>query len=500
MWPMGYDLKINNQAKLGLHHKQNQLLMMLPKMQQAIAFLQAPVQELSTLIQVEMEQNPLIEPDEDIQDEEVEKLQKEEEEQVESSDASENQEVAFDDHDFEVMKQLNEEYQDHFAQSGLTSQRTKEDDEYRSFLENSICEEATLSSFLSRQVKENIEDEQEQNLAEIIIGSLDDRGFLATPLEELAALLHVPLDRLEKVLSIIQGFEPWGVGAHDLRESFLIQLRIKNRQNTLAYKILSDHYDDFLSNRLPQIQKALHCSLEEIQEAIEQDIVKLDLRPGAWFVNAKAAYIVPDAILHEDEGNITVELHRESQPSLRVSQRYFRMMEDPEASEETKDYVRHHLNSAKWLLRNIYQRNDTLMRVIESIAKYQKDFLTLPDGKIKPLIMKEIAEELKVHESTIARAVANKYVATPKGVLPLRHFFSNSYTTEQGEELSSDTVRQAIKKIIAEEDKTQPLSDEKISCELNKQGIPCARRTVAKYRQLLKIGNTHQRKKFTYTN
>ena len=493
---MGYDLRLNNQIKLGVNQKQNQLLMMLPKMQQAIAFLQAPVQELSTLIQVEMEQNPLIEQDEEPDDEDVAKLQKEEDEESESSDASESQEVAFDDHDFEVMKQLNEEYQDHFAQSGSGSQRTKEDDEYHSFLESSICEEVTLSSFLSGQVKENIEDQEDRKLAEIIIGSLDDRGFLATPLEELAALLHVPLENFEKVLTAIQGFEPSGVGAHDLRESFLIQLRLKKRQDTVAYKILSDHYEDFISNRLPQIQKALQCSIEEIQEAIENDIVKLDLRPGAWFVNSQAAYIVPDAILHEEDGKITIELHRDSQPGLRVSPRYFRMMEDPEASDETKDYVRQHLNSAKWLLRNIYQRNDTLMRVIESITEHQKEFLTISGGHIKPLIMKEIAEELKLHESTIARAVANKYVATSKGVLPLRHFFSNSYTTDQGDELSSDTVRQAIKKIIAEEDKTQPLSDEKISNELNRQGIPCARRTVAKYRQLLKIGNTHQRKKF----
>ena len=260
---------------------------------------------------------------------------------------------------------------------------------------------------------------------------------------------------------------------------------------------MRDHFDALLHNNIPEIQKITGASLEAIEEAIQQEIAHLDLRPGAWYLKQDVQFITPDISIVEDGEKLSIRVNDEYVPTLRINRKYLKMMDDPNLSADEKQYIKKNVLSAKWLSRNIYQRNETLYKIVETILDRQKEFFTEPDGKLNPMIMKEVSEEIDVHESTVARAVANKYVDTPRGTFPLRYFFTHSYVTNQGEELSSQTVKDAISILINKEDKKKPFSDEKISKVLKEQGIPCARRTVAKYRDQLNLGNAHQRRKYS---
>ncbi|NGX41799.1 MAG: hypothetical protein K940chlam7_00073, partial [Chlamydiae bacterium] len=347
-----------------------------------------------------------------------------------------------------------------------------------------------------QQAKETFEEQEDLEMAEEIIGNFDESGFLQTPLEEIALLNNFSEPHLKELLCEIQTFDPYGVGAATLQESLLIQLRCRQMQDTLAYKILEQHYEDLLHNRIPNIQKGLNVSVEAIQKAIEQEVSHLDLHPGTLYSKKIVQHIVPDVTLKLTEETIEVIINDEYLPTLRLNSRYMNMLNDRNLSKETKDFVRNKLVSAKWLLKNLDQRNETIHRIVMALAKWQRDFFLNPDGKLTPLTMKVLAEELDLHESTIARAVSNKYVDSPRGILLLRYFFSNAYTTAEGQNISSNTVRDALKTIVDEEDKKKPLSDEAISKLLQRRGIRCARRTVAKYRTGMNIGSAKQRKQY----
>jgi len=247
---------------------------------------------------------------------------------------------------------------------------------------------------------------------------------------------------------------------------------------------------------LPVIQKKLGCSFQDLQTAIEKDIAKLDLHPGTHYSSQPVQTIVPDVNIRLENEKLIIEVESDYIPNLKINHQYLHMLQDPEVSWDVKQFIKRHLFSARWLMRNLHQRYSTIERIVEVIANKQYDFFTNPEGKLLPLTMKIVAEELNLHESTIARTVSNKYLNSPKGIFALRAFFTTKYISNEGETLSSQTVKEAILRLIETEDKTHPLSDEKISVLLNKQGITCARRTVAKYRLAYQIGNTQQRKKF----
>lgn len=490
---MSYPISLKLQPKQAMALKQSQLLMMLPQMRQALTLLQMPIMELTPFLEAEMERNPLLE---------CEPQEKEEEEQIDEEEADGDslleKEMTFDERDFEVMKQLDEQWRESMADSMQEEdpQHASDQERRKSFAENSLSETPTLFGHLMKQAQESFADPKELALAEALIGHFDEHGFLHTNLEEIATLTQASVPELQKVLKEIQTFEPYGVGAHTVQESLLIQLLCLGKKNSFAYEIVESHYDDLLHNRIPKIQKELHCSYEEIKEAIDKHIAKLDLRPGAWYLHPINHSIIPDLLIRQENEEWIVETNDDSLPSLRLNQRYLRMLEDETLSIETKEFIRHHLMSAKWLVRNIYQRNDTLLRIGQYLVKKQKAFLGTPDGELLPLTMKEVAEELELHESTIARAVANKYVHTPRGLLSLRSFFTTAYSNSQGQEISANTVCEAIQELINTEDKKKPLSDEAISLKLKERGILCARRTVAKHRHNLNIGTAQQRKQF----
>lgn len=491
---MSYSLFMN------LKGKQTQNLIMSPHMQQAIQILQVPIMELSLAIEQEMEQNPLLEYSDDEVSDDIDTLQLEESIEEEPQDIEEvpDQEIDFDHNDLEVLKRLNEDFRDHFGESeSYCAQRTAEEEKQKLYKDSSIESTETLFGHLMQQARDTFSGEDELAAAEIIIGSFDESGFLGTPLSELAILAGLRLNVLETVLAEIQTFNPIGVGATSLKESLLIQLRENNKEQTLAYRIIESNYDDLIHNRIRSIVKDLKCTPEDIEREVRENIARLDLHPGTLYIAKNNQEITPDVSIHEDiDNNLVVIVNNDHIPSVRFNPQYLKMMEDPATPQETKDFIKQKISSAKWLFRNISKRNSTLERVSNSIAQRQKDFFTKHDGTLVPMTMKMIAEELELHESTIARTVANKYIDTDRGIFSMKYFFSNAYHSDEGEDVSSKTARDMLKKIIDGENKGSPLSDQDLSNILKERGLHCARRTVAKYRTEMQIGNAQQRRKY----
>jgi RNA polymerase sigma-54 factor len=477
--------------------KQIQRLIMTPQMQQALHLLQLPILELSTLVEMELEQNPVLESvnENEGEDLNIDALEADSSEESENLEQNPEKALRFDDQDFDVLKQMDEDFREHFSESTNFTQRNKEEEQRQAYMESSIVAETTLFNYLMKQAHDTFETDEELAIAEALIGNFDENGFLKVNLEEIALLTQIDIKKIQKVIVEIQDFEPFGVGAQNLQESLLIQLRCLAKKQTLAYKIVDQHYDDLLHNRIPTIQKGLKCSPEEIYEALERHISKLDLHPGVCYSHQIIQSIVPDVTLRLEKDELIVEVNDEAIPSLKINHRYLRMLDDETQTLETKDFIKNKIISAKWLLKNIYQRNETIQRIAESLAERQKEFFLNPEGKLVPLTMKTISEELGLHESTIARAVNSKYIETPRGLFSLRFFFTNAYLTNEGD-ISSKTVKQVLLEILEDEEKQKPLSDEAISNAIKARGIPCARRTVAKYRAELKIGNAQQRKRF----
>jgi RNA polymerase sigma-54 factor len=481
---MQQPISLDQQTKQS--QKQTQRLMMTPQMQQAIHLLQLPIMELAQVLEQELEQNPVLETIEEEEDEDS--LESESEEDPEK-------ELEFDENQLAILKQLDEDFRDLFAESGqFVPFRSADEEKKQAFLESLIQEKPSLFEHLMTQARERFNDPQELKIAEIIFGHLDPDGLLSTPLGEIAAFFSLDLAQIEKVYQIIQSFEPEGIGGRNIQEVLLTQLRLKGLQDSLAYKIIEQHYDDLLHNRLPVLQKAFKVSMAEVRKSIQEDIARLNLHPGMAYTQEEAQALVPDVRLRQEGEALFIEVNEERLLPLRLNRKYLKMLDDPSLSSETKEFIRSKVLSARWLMKNVHQRNDTLHRIAESIIQHQKAFLLASEGKLKPWVMKDLAEELGVHESTIARAVANKYIDTPKGILPFRYFFSNAYVDIKGNSCSSKTVRDLVKEIISREDAHHPVSDETISRRLRNLGIPCARRTVAKYRAFLGIGNTQQRR------
>ena len=346
------------------------------------------------------------------------------------------------------------------------------------------------------QAHETFSSKEELRLAEVIIGSLDERGFLVTPPVELATLAKVEISHVAAVLKAIQGFDPIGVAARSLQETLLIQLSAKGKEEEIAYTIVKDHFDDLLHNRISSIQRGLNKKIEVIQHAIDLEIAHLDFHPGSNFFTQNVNYIIPDAIVVEEDSSLIIEVNEETLPRLRVNRKYLRMLQQETITDEVRNFIHQHLLSAKWMLRSISQRGDTLHRILDYLIKTQREFIVNPQGLLKPMNMLEVAKELELHESTIARAVSNKYVSLPRGVTPLRSFFCPVYVKTDGTSISQHTVRNAIHKLIQEEDIENPYSDQEIAEKLSGAGITCARRTVAKHRGILKLGNAFQRRKY----
>ena len=458
-----------------------------PQLQQSLLILQTPLLELRNLVQQEMETNPVLE------------------ELPEESGANERSEAeaAADENfrnEFEKLASLDEEWRDYMAQSAGSNfdgrRASKDADEKRQFLFDSIPVQETLQQNLIAQLNQTVLSADDRKAAELIIGNIDDDGFLQSTTEEMALNSGIPQDDFERVLGLIQTFHPAGVGARDLRECLLMQLRRQGKEYSLEQGIVSEHMDDLGRHRFVEIARRMAISVEDVQKAAD-NIARLNPRPGQIFAAAPQNYVLPDVILEKVDGEYQISFNNEQIPHLRISNLYKDIIASGEAqSSDVKDYIRDKIRSGKFLIRSIHQRQQTIMNIAQQIVSRQLDFLEHGPSHLKPMTMAEVAETVGVHETTVSRAVSGKYMATPQGVFEMKYFFTGGYQTATGESLSNTSVKQAVLELVKHESGSAPLSDHEIVGILTERGIPIARRTVAKYRSELNILPSHMRRKY----
>jgi RNA polymerase sigma-54 factor len=352
----------------------------------------------------------------------------------------------------------------------------------------------TLADHLRSQLSVSLLSPEGREAAESIIGNLDENGYLSASLEEIAAMGNDRLETLEEALRMVQGLDPAGVAARNLRECMLLQLESMNAKGGVAWQIVSNHLRLVETRQFRELAKVMQRPAEHIETAV-QTIKRLNPRPGLRFSSAGARVVEPDVYITKDGDDYVIQMNDEEVPQLRLNAQYRRMLDrDNGATKEVRDYVRERYTSAIQLLKNIEQRKQTILKVCQAIVRRQMDFLADGLDMLKPMMIKDVAEEIGVHPSTVSRAVANKYAHTPQGVFELRYFFSEAVQGPSGGGTPLLLLKRRVKKMIEEEDATRPLTDEHITALLQAEGIDVTRRTVAKYREDMKIPSTHQRR------
>jgi len=467
-----------------MHQWQNFALQQVlsPQLQQSLLILQVPLLELHNLVQQEMETNPVLE-------ELPSELSPEERNGAESS-ADDNFKE-----EFEKLATLDEEWRDYMAQSGSYTGGSHEAKDKRQFFFDSIAVQETLQQHLMTQLNQTVLNASDRKTEELIIGNIDDNGFLQSTPEEMALSSGIAKEDFEKMLALIQSFYPPGVGARDLRDCLLIQLQREGKESSLECKIISEHMEDLGKRRFPEIARRMNISVEEVQKCAN-NIAQLNPRPGQAFAAAPQNYVLPDVTVEKVDGDYQIILNNEQIPHLRISNIYKDIIAQSDNGSEVKDYVRDKIRSGKFLIRSIHQRQQTISNIAQQIVSRQRDFLDHGSSHLKPMTMKEIADAVGVHETTVSRAVSGKYMATPQGVFEMKYFFTPGYQTATGESMSNTSVKEAILDLVKHEDGNAPLSDQEIVEILSDRGVPIARRTVAKYRTELNILPSNMRRKY----
>ena len=464
----------------GLSQTQNlsQQQVLAPQLQQSLQILQVPMLELRNLIQQEIETNPTIE---------IEQTEPTiEDKQREHEDFQE---------EFDRLAKLDEEWRDYMAQSSSYSGRSAEDEERRQFFFDSIVGEQTLQQHLLEQVQSSDLPLDDRQLAELIIGNVDDHGFLQATPEEMAANTGMDCAELQRVLDYVQSFHPVGVGSRDLRECLLIQLRRMGKEQSLEYRIVDRYLEDLGKRRFPEVARRLGTTAEQVQRAANF-IATLDPKPGQIFTPDPNNYVLPDVTVEKIGGEWTISLNGDQIPHLRISNTYKDLMSKDNNGSEVKDYIRDKIRSGKFLIKSIHQRQQTISNIAHEIVARQKEFLESGPRALKPMTMVQIADAVGVHETTVSRAISGKYMSTPHGVFEMKYFFTPGYQTAAGESMSNTSVKGAIAELVKAENPKNPLSDKEIVEILSKRGIPIARRTVAKYRNELNILPSNMRKRY----
>jgi RNA polymerase sigma-54 factor len=390
---------------------------------------------------------------------------------------------------------MDEEWRDYWAQARVTRDRSADDERYRHLME-SITVATTLQEHLLEQLRTATSDVMLLEQTEFLIGNLNEVGFLQTSLEDLSLSHAIPIDQLEAAKAMLIRFDPIGVGADDLRESLLIQMSRLGKKQSLAYRLVEQHLDDLAGKRYPLLARKLAVPVEQISRASDF-IGTLDPRPGSRFASVDNLYVTPDVIVERSGTEWLATMRNDDLPQLRISNAYKDMLADAGTNAEAREYIREKIKGGKFLIRSVHQRQATIQKIATEIIKHQPEFFEKGSAFLRPLTMSQIAVLVEVHETTVSRAIAGKYIATPHGVFDLRYFFTTGLETESGEDLSNTSVKNTIAEIIAGEPARKPLSDDKITTLLHERGIKVARRTVAKYREALNILPSHLRKSFS---
>ncbi len=459
---LGYDLTI----------EQTQKLVMTPELIQAIQILQFNAQELDTYVEEQLLTNPVLETAERSEPE----GDKPKEDEKEDPLAEYIKERGFDDISYRQ------------------SDYSKEDKGYS--YEQYVTSEVTLAEHLMFQLQFASNNKACRRIGKYVIESLDENGYLTMTKEEMADAIGTSLDNVQKVTKLIQSFDPLGVGAESLGSCLLIQLEHEGLRTEAFERLLTEYIEDLAANRLTVISKGLGISVQEVQEMA--DFIKgLDPRPGIQFASqAETRYIIPDVLVERVDGEYVVTMNDTSVPRLMISSYYEKVMAQAGQDNKLTEYLSDRMNSAIWLIKSIEQRKQTIMNVVKTIVNYQRDFFDYGNKYLKTLTLKQIAEELGIHESTVSRSINGKYMESPRGVFELKYFFSAGVVGETGEGISSNSVKSHIKEILDGEDPKAPYSDQVLVALLRERGIDISRRTIAKYRDEMNILSSSKRKRY----
>src|SRR5687768_15010551 len=471
-----------------LHTKLVQKLILTPSLQQAIKLLPMSTLELADLLNQEMVENPLLEevPTEELQPAE----QQAQNEKADAEKPTTDKNDQWDDADYEY-------FFGDYLDDGYKSRAPSEVKELPP-IENTLSSAGSLADHVMWQLSLQTEDESLRAIGAAIIGNLDDDGYLVASVEEIAAMGEWLVADVERALQHVQTFDPIGVAARDLQECLWLQIRHLGLEGTPSEKIVTEHLRLLQNHQVPEIARKLGMPIEELKQHIEI-IRNLDPKPGSRYNPSQSQYVIPDVYVVKVEDQYVAMLNEEGLPQLRISPVYRRLLDKSgqaggEEAGETRAYVKDKFRSALWLIKSVDQRNLSLHKVATSIINFQREFLDQGIEYLRPLVLRDVANDIGMHESTVSRVVNNKYMHTPQGVFEMKYFFHSGISSSYGESVSSVTIKQRIRKIIENEDPRKPLSDSKIVSILQKEGLMLARRTIAKYREELKIPTSNQRK------
>jgi RNA polymerase sigma-54 factor len=495
--------------------EQRQLLT--PRMIQSMEILQLPLMALEERIEQELQSNPVLELREPEAEEHAEIREEKAEAQQEFSEGEQALVVKDNSNaadDFDRLAKISEflENEEFNTNTGTSFRQAAsydgERDKKLDAMNNTAARGITLTEHLLDQWAFVEAPDNLKRAGEAIINYIDDEGYLRTPLEQIQHESKNPpaIEDLNRALHLVQNLEPPGVGARDLRECLLLQLSALEDDDELSrghdfdleYALVTDHLKDLEMNRYPQISKKLGRSIPDIQAAVGRLRRSLHPHPGKQVGRDEAPPITPDAVIYldEDTGKYEIEMTNDPAPNLYVSGMYRRMLKDKAVDKKTREFLANNVRNARWLIESIEQRRSTIHRVIRAVVDAQQEFFEKGPESLKPLPMIQVADQLGIHVATVSRAVSEKWIQTPRGVFPLRRFFSGGTQSADGEDMSWDAVKEKLKVIIAEEDKKNPLNDDEIVDKLAEQGLTLARRTVAKYRKILNIPTARQRREF----
>jgi RNA polymerase sigma-54 factor len=480
-----------------LNLRMSQRLIMTPSLQQAIKMLQMTKLELQQEVTQELTENPLLEELQETTEStsEDDKAEGEEAAASEASEAADPEPQAADERETDSFDEIDyEAYFQDYMDLSFTPQTRSEEVETRP-LENVLTKPQNLSDYLLWQLDMNIGSPRQKEIGRAIIGNIDDDGYLQATLEEIAAMGPYEMEEVEHTLHLVQELDPPGIAARNLRECLLLQIAFHDMEGTPIETIVKDHLGLVQARKFRDLASVVGRPLEEIMECIET-IRHLDPKPGKKFSQSSSHYVVPDVFVVKIDKGYTILLNDEGLPRLRISPFYRRMIDrkNPDVSRETRDYVREKFRSAFRLIKSLEERQRTIYKVARSIVQHQQSFLDFGYEHLRPLILKDVADDIGMHESTVSRVVNLKYMHTPRGLFEMRFFFHSSISSVQGVDVSSLTVKHRIKKVVEEEDPKHPLSDAAIVQILGKDGLRIARRTVAKYREELRIHSSNERR------
>jgi len=477
-----------------LSQEQRMQMVLAPQLRQSLELLQLPILELRSLIQQELEKNPTLEELPDTEDEVVPEQGSSEIHGAPDAAPQDTKQMDFT-KDFETLARLDDEWRSYFFQEDSSHSYSPEQAEKRQFFMDSLPQKESLQEHLMKQLELSGLSDADRQIGELIIGSINDDGYLTSSIEDIAATAGIDVARMHDVLAIIQEFDPTGIGVRDLKECLLLQLDRLGKTDSLAWQIVKHHLDQLAGRKFQDIARALKVTPEEVQTAAEV-VARLDPKPGSACSTEVSTYVLPEVTVQKLEGKYVVMLNDDTLPHLRISNQYRKLMDDGATTAEVKDYVLQRVRSGVFLIKSIQQRQQTLKKIASEIVKTQTEFLDNGLAHLKPLTMAQVADVVGVHETTVSRAVSGKYMTTPGGVFEMKYFFAPGFKTEDGKDISNKSVQDLIAKLVADEDHAHPLSDQDIVSKLREQGVTIARRTAAKYRLVLHIPPSHMRKSY----